>query len=380
MKVLIVDDDQDILNMITAFLGHYKDINIISSKNGEEAYRIIIKESPDLAIIDGLIPGMHGFELCKKVKEDKELQKPPKIIIMSGIYKGLGYKLDVIKEYHADDYLEKPIKKEKLIAKIEALIGPLEMQADRAAGIDEIPEEAGGEIPEDKTGIKTDPVIKKKIEDMYGKCEHLGHYDVLGVKNNASPVEIKAAYREAAKKYHPDMFFQLEDASLRDKLNDISSCLSEAYTILTNPGTRREYDKMLARKPAIPTADRDKARSAFEEGKSYLKKKDYQDAERLFQAAIYYNGEISEYHYYYGLTLAMQKKFREGQKALERARSLDPQNAIYLTELGLVYLELGYPLRAKGFFEKALSSSPDNAGATEGLKKIKDAEKRGTRK
>jgi CheY-like chemotaxis protein len=377
MKVLIVDDDQDILNMITAFLGHYKDVNIITGKNGGEAYQTIIKETPELAIIDGLIPGMHGFELCKKIKEDKELQKPPKIIIMSGIYKGLGYKLDVIKEYHADDYLEKPIKKEKLIAKIEALTGPLELQEDRAAGIDEIPGEAGSGIPEDKTDIKTDPVIRKKIENMHDRCEHLGHYEVLGVKNNALPVEIKTAYHEAAKKYHPDMFFQLGDASLRDKLNDISSCLSEAYTILTNPEKKREYDKMLARKPAIPTANRDKARSAFQEGKDHLKKRNYQDAERLFQAAIYYHDAISEYHYYYGVTLAIQKKFREGQKALEKARSLDPLNAVYLTELGLVYLELGYPLRAKGLFEKALSSSPDNAGATEGLKKIKDAEKRG---
>src|ERR1039458_10026169 len=119
MKVLIVDDDQDIVTMIIAFLGHYKDINIITSNNGEEGYQIIIKESPDLAIIDGLIPGIHGFELCKKVKEDMGLQKPPKIIIISGIYKGLKYKFDVIKTYHADDFLEKPFKKEELSRKIE---------------------------------------------------------------------------------------------------------------------------------------------------------------------------------------------------------------------------------------------------------------------
>src|SRR4030043_824000 len=149
MKVLIVDDDQDILNMINAFLRYYKDINIITSKNGEEAYQIIIKESPDLAIIDGLIPGIHGFELCKKVKEDKALQKPTKIIIMSGIYKGLKYKFDVIKTYHADDYLQKPIKKEELLTKIEALIGTLELQEDRAAGI-EVLEGAVGEILDEK--------------------------------------------------------------------------------------------------------------------------------------------------------------------------------------------------------------------------------------
>ena len=89
--------------------------------------------------------------------------------------------------------------------------------------------------------------------------------------------------------------------------------------------------------------------------------------------ATYYDGTISEYHYHYGLTLAIQNKFREGQKALEKARSLEPHNAGYLAELGFVYLGLGYPIRAKGLFEKALSISPDNVRATEGLKKIKAA-------
>lgn len=376
MKVLIVDDDQDILNMINAFLRYYKDINIITSKNGEEAYQIIIKESPDLAIIDGLIPGIHGFELCKKVKGDAGLQKPPKIIIMSGIYKGLKYKFDVIKTYHADDYLEKPIKKEELITKIEALIGTLELQEDRAANI-EMSEVVVGEIREKTIGRKIDPETKEMIEDMYSKCERLGHYGVLGVKDNASVDEIKAAYREAVKKYHPDVHFHLGDDSLKDKSCDIFSYVSVAYSILSNPEKRREYDKVLTIKPARLAAVQDKARSAFEEGKNHLKKKNYQDAERLFQEATYYDATISEYHYNYGLTLAIQNKFREAEKEFEGARRLEPYNARYLTELGLVYLELGYPIRAKGLFEKALSISPDNTRAAGGLKKIKDVGKRG---
>jgi DNA-binding response OmpR family regulator len=121
MKVLIVDDDVDILNMLKAFLND-KDIDIMTSRNGEEAYQIIVKEEPDLAIIDGLIPGIHGFELCKKVKEDASLKKPPKIIIMSSIYKGQKYQVEAVKTYHADDYLLKPIKKEDLLSKIKALV------------------------------------------------------------------------------------------------------------------------------------------------------------------------------------------------------------------------------------------------------------------
>jgi len=378
MKVLIVDDDQDILNMINAFLRYYKDVNIITSKNGEEAYQIIIKESPDLEIIDGLIPGIHGFELCKKVKEDTGLQ-PPKIIIMSSLYKGLKYKLDVMKTYHADDYLEKPIKKEELLTKIEALIGTLELQEDHAARI-EMPEEEVVEILEEKKGSKIDSRTKEMIEDMYGKCEHLGHYGVLGVKDNASLDEIKTAYHEALKKYHPDVHFHLGDDSLKHKLSDIFSYVYEAYSILSNPEKRREYDKILTIKPARLAAVHDKARSAFEEGKNHLKGKNYQDAERLFEEAIYYDATISEYHYHYGLTLAIQKKLREAEKEFEGARRLEPHNARYLTELGFVYLELGYPVRAKGLFDKALSISPGNARAAEGLRKIKDVSSRGKRK
>ena len=121
MKVLIVDDDKDILNMLEVFLKD-KDFDIITSGDGEDAYKIVMEEKPDLAIVDGLIPGIHGFELCKKIKEDKTLKKPPKIIIMSSVYKGTKYKHNVLKTYLADDYLDKPIKKEELLSKIGALV------------------------------------------------------------------------------------------------------------------------------------------------------------------------------------------------------------------------------------------------------------------
>jgi len=374
MKVLIVDDDEDILNMINAVLRHYKDIDIITSNNGEKAYQIIGRESPDLAIIDGLIPGIHGFELCKKVKADKGLQKPTKIIIMSGIYKGMRYKFDVIKKYHADDYLEKPIRKEELLRKIEELIGTLERQEVHAAGI-EIPEVID-ETREDKSAKKVDPETNKMIEDMYKKCEHIGHYDVLGVRDNASPAEIKAVYYEAVKKYHPDVHSHLGDDSLKDKLTYIFSYISVAYSTLSCPEKRKEYDKILSHKPARLAVVQDKASVAFEKGKNRLKQKDYRDAEHLFEVAIYYDDTIAEYHYHYGLTLARQNKFKAAEKELEGARRLEPDNVGYLTELGFVFLELGYPVRAKGLFSKALSISPDNVRAMEGLKISEDVGKR----
>jgi Flp pilus assembly protein TadD len=56
--------------------------------------------------------------------------------------------------------------------------------------------------------------------------------------------------------------------------------------------------------------------------------------------------------------LTRLNKFKEAEKAFEKARRLEPHNADYLSELGFCYLALGFPTRAKRSFEKALSISP----------------------
>ncbi len=249
-------------------------------------------------------------------------------------------------------------------------IGTIELREVTAAGI-EIPEAVVEEILEEKTEIRANAEFRDLIEELHRNCESLGYYNVLGIRDNASGPEIKAAYYKAAKKYHPDIHFHLADNSLKYKLSDIFSYVYEAYSTLSDPQKRKEYDRMITVKPARPAAVQEKARAAFEEGKNHLKKKDYAAAERLFGEAAYFGATVAEHQYYYGLTLMRINKFKAAEKAFERARKLEPHNAAYLSELGFSYLALGFPARAKGFFEKALSISPDNVRAMEGLKKIK---------
>jgi curved DNA-binding protein CbpA len=250
-------------------------------------------------------------------------------------------------------------------------IGTVELQNDRAASV-EMPEEVVKEIRKEERKIITDAKVKEMIEDMHSKCERLGHYGVLRVKDHASVADIKAAYYKAAKKYHPDMHFHhLADDTLKDKLGDIFSYVYEAYSTLSNPEKRREYDKIMTIKPAKLRAVQDRARAAFEEGKNQLRKNNHLDAERFFGQAAYFDATTADYHYYYGLTLTRLNKFKEAEGAFESARRLEPHNAHYLSELGFVYLALSYPARARGLFEKSLSISPDNVRAAEGLKKIK---------
>ncbi len=121
MKILIVEDDESTVDLIRHFLKD-SGFEVITCKRGDEALQMILDEKPDLAIIDGLIPGIHGFELCKKIKKDPDLKKRPKVIVMSSVYKGPKYKYEVMQDFSADDFIVKPFKKNELLAMINNLL------------------------------------------------------------------------------------------------------------------------------------------------------------------------------------------------------------------------------------------------------------------
>ena len=235
----------------------------------------------------------------------------------------------------------------------------------------ELPNEVVEGIVEGEEKRKIVVPLRDEIEEMHKNFEDLGYYGVLGVKHHDSISEIKSAYYKAAKKYHPDTHFHLDDDVLKDKLSDIFTYVYEAYATLSNPQNRKEYDNVSTLKPARLVSKSDKARALFEEGKLHLKKNNDADAELLFGQAVYFDSTKAEYYYYYGLTLMKMNKFKDAEKAISKALKLDTKNANYLAKLGFVYLELGLPMKAKSFFRQALEISPDHAGASEGITKIK---------
>lgn len=121
MKILLVEDDSSTMALIQHYLKD-SGFEVVTSRNGDDAFRKTLEELPDLALIDGLIPGIHGFELCKKIKEEPSLKQRPKIIIMSSVYKGPKYRFEVTYTYKADEYITKPFEKSELLSKIHALL------------------------------------------------------------------------------------------------------------------------------------------------------------------------------------------------------------------------------------------------------------------
>ena len=104
MKVLVVDDEELVRKMVTLWFER-EGFSVITADNGTEGLRLAIEEKPDVVLLDIMMPGLHGFEVCKKIREQPQLSKT--IIIMTS---ARSYKpdLDKAKELGADDYVIKP--------------------------------------------------------------------------------------------------------------------------------------------------------------------------------------------------------------------------------------------------------------------------------
>ncbi|NOZ87804.1 MAG: response regulator [Deltaproteobacteria bacterium] len=118
--ILIVDDDPDILEMMSKYIEH-KGFKVEKAENGTKALAKIRNNKPGLLILDAMLPGIHGFEICRKIKDSKRYSSVP-VIMISAVYKGWRYSEDVRQTYGADDYLEKPFPLEKLYGKLKQFL------------------------------------------------------------------------------------------------------------------------------------------------------------------------------------------------------------------------------------------------------------------
>jgi phosphoribosyl 1,2-cyclic phosphodiesterase len=117
-KIVIVDDDPDMLNLMSDVLSPPYDV--LSAPDGQQGLDIIRKESPDLVVLDLLMPRMHGFEVCKRIREDDRL-KNTKVMISSS----KSYPLDqkVATGAGADFYIVKPFEISAFRNKVDELLG-----------------------------------------------------------------------------------------------------------------------------------------------------------------------------------------------------------------------------------------------------------------
>ena len=115
--ILVVDDDPGVRQLIR-FSIQDPGYEIIEAANGKEALEKANEQSIDLAILDALMPGIHGFELARQLRE-KMLFRNIKIFILTSVYKQRQYELEAKIKYGVDRYLLKPFQPEELRKLVE---------------------------------------------------------------------------------------------------------------------------------------------------------------------------------------------------------------------------------------------------------------------
>jgi len=116
--VLVVDDNIPNLELLQAYLEDM-DCHTIPARDGLEALEIIAKQPPDLILLDVMMPKMSGFEVCKRVKNDRKTGDIPIIMVTAlnefgDIERGI--------DSGTDDFISKPVNKLELLTRVRTML------------------------------------------------------------------------------------------------------------------------------------------------------------------------------------------------------------------------------------------------------------------
>lgn len=207
-KILAVDDDFRNLEIIKEIVeDHY---NLNTAISGEEALMIIQESMPDIILLDIMMSGIDGYEVCQRIKSLEGIV-PPKIILVSG--KALveerlkGYELG------ADDYLTKPFNDDELLAKINVFLKLIATEKELRELTTNL---------EDQVQVRTKQLIESE------KMAFLGMHMAEAVHNLKNPLTIIKAAAQKLSKELPENRYLEKIARGGEKLNVIIASILQA--------------------------------------------------------------------------------------------------------------------------------------------------------
>ncbi len=194
-------------------------------------------------------------------------------------------------------------------------------------------------------------------------------YDVLGVKQDATEDEIRAAFRKLTIKYHPDRYPPDRRADAEARFQEIT----EAFNVLGHPASRDRYDKELSlgTDESKKRDPREIAQRLAAKGAQEFKNGNLVEAREHLELAIHHDETNSRAHYFLGMTL-LRLPDQQGPalRHLDRAVQLEPDNLAMKVETARAFEASGMALRARRLAADVLSVDPTNQRAGEILARL----------
>jgi len=170
-KVLIVDDSEPSLDGLGQLLERAQ-YTVLTATNGADAFEIVKRERPDLVLLDVLMPGISGLEICAALKRNADTRLTP-VVLISGD-----------QESGADDFLNKPVDPQELRARLRSLMRLKRLTDDLESA--------------ESLFLALGRIIEARDPCTEGHCERLAEYaTALGNRLNVDRPGLDALYRGA---------------------------------------------------------------------------------------------------------------------------------------------------------------------------------------
>lgn len=221
-----------------------------------------------------------------------------------------------------------------------------------------------------------DEELRKKILDDYNRILQADYYAALGLSRQCNDQEVRRAYYQMAKEYHPDRFLGLGlSQDMEQKVKEIFQYLTHAYSVLGDKEASASYlDELInGPKQSINVSQVIEAETAYQRGRALLKARRYKDSVAYLQQAVELSPNEPEYLTYYAWAVYKSDPTNLGsqKQALEilvTSRELNPRMEHTYLYLGYVYRSLKKERHSEKSFELAVQVNPR---CTEALRELR---------
>jgi len=171
-KILVVDDTPSNVKLLVDLLG-IQGYTMVTATTGPEALEKVTEERPDMILLDVVMPGMDGFEVCQKIRENPETTLLP-VVLVTAIYPSEQRTKGI--EVGADDFLTQPISRVELLARVRSLL--------RIKALQDAVQTHVGELAEWNRKLEIRLAQEAKLAEVARSLGDIGHE----VRNQIMPI------------------------------------------------------------------------------------------------------------------------------------------------------------------------------------------------